>query len=126
MENLTFINEQMEALNIPYQFEEWTSENVPNTYFVGELMDEPTTTEDGAEASTLILTGFHRGSQYLTLETIKKQIKRHFNRVVGLSAKTENGSINVAYENSFYIPSGEADLKKIQINLKIKEWKGVI
>lgn len=126
MELLKFINEQMEALNIPYQFGEWASKTVPDTYFVGELMDEPTTTEDGAEVSAFLLTGFNRGGQYITLETVKKQIKQHFNKVVGLSAKTESGSINVAYENSFYIPSGEADIKKIQINLKIKEWKGAI
>lgn len=126
MDSLSFVNTQMEVLSIPYQFGEWTSETIPNTYFVGEIMDEPTTTEDGAEVSTLILTGFNRGGKYIDLETIKDVIKQHFNKVVGLSAKTESGSINVAYENSFYIPSGEADIKKIQINLKIKEWKGVI
>lgn len=126
MESLNFINKQMELLSIPYQFGEWSSDNVPDTYFVGEIMDEPTTTEDGAEASTIMLTGFNRGGQYLTLETIKKQIKRHFNNITGLYAKTESGSINVAYENSFYIPPGEADIKKIQINLKIKEWKGAV
>ena len=126
MDALKFINKNMEALNIPYQFGEWTSEEIPDTYFVGEIMDEPTTTEDGAEGSTLILTGFDRGGQYITLEAVKKKIKQHFNKIVGLSATTESGSINVAYENSFYIPSGEEGIKKIQINLKIKEWKGVI
>ena len=123
MDKLEFINEQMDNIAVPYEFgDEWTSE-VKYPYFTGEITEEPPTTEDGAEESTLILTGFNRGKR-IDLETVKETIKKHFNPVTGLCAQTDSGSIAVFFDGSFYIPTGEDDLKKIQINLKIKEWKG--
>ena len=122
MDKLSFINEQMDIIEVPYEFGEWTSK-VKYPYFTGEITEEPTTTEDGAEESTLILTGFNRG-KFIDLETIKETIKKHFNPVTGLCAQIDSGSIAVFFDGAFYIPSGEAQLQKIQINLKIKEWKG--
>ena len=124
MDKLKFINDQMDILSVPYEFGEWT-QAVKSPYFVGEITEEPSTTEDGLEESTMILTGFTRG-KFIELEREKNKIKQHFNHIHGLRADTDNGSIIVFFDGSFYIPTGEADLKKIQINLKIKEWKGVI
>lgn len=123
MDKLKFINEQMDILSVPYEFGEWT-QAVKYPYFVGEITEEPSTTEDGKEESDLILTGFTRG-KYLELEKIKDTIKTHFHPITGLCAATDSGSIAVFFDGSFYVPTGEADSKKIQINLKIKEWKGV-
>lgn len=122
MDKLNFINEQMDILEVPYEFGEWTSEII-YPYTVGEITEEPVTTEDGLEESILILTCFHRGKA-IVLETVKKKIKKHFDPKIGLCAKIDSGSIAVFFDGSFYIPTGEADLKKLQINLKIKEWKG--
>ena len=122
MDKLKFIKEQMDLLAVPYEFGEWTSE-VKYPYFVGEITEEPIVTEDGLEESTLILNGFTR-SKYLAMEELKDQIKKHFDPRNGLRAKTDSGSITVFFNGSFYVPTGEADLKRIQINLLIKEWKG--
>ena len=116
MDKLKFINEQMDMIAVPYEFMEWTAP-VVYPYGVGE------TTEDGAEQSTLLLTFFHRGKMIDLLE-IKEKIKKHFPPVYGLRGETEGGAIAVFYDGFLPIPSGEADLKKIQINLKINEWKG--
>lgn len=124
MNKLKFINEQMAAIGIPYEFEEWT-DAVVYPYFVGEITEEPTMNEDGMEESTMILTGFHRGKM-LDLIKIKEKLKSHFSPVYGLRAETDNGAIVVFFDGYFGVPSGEADLKKIQINLKIKEWKGAM
>ena len=117
----------MDILAIPYEFGEWTSE-AQYPYFVGEISEEPPTTEDGYESSTLLLTGFNRGTEgvYLGLEQMKAIIKNHFHPIYGLRTTTESGSIAVFYGGAFFIPTNEADLKKIQINLIIKEWKGEI
>ena len=114
----------MDLLGIPYEFGEWSSDSV-NLYFVGEITEDEPTTEDGAEESTLLLTGFSRGDKYIVLENEKNKIKKHF-PADGLRGQTDSGAIVVCFGGAFYIPSGEADLKKIQINLKIKEWKGVL
>lgn len=122
MDKLKFINEQMDILAVPYGFGEWTSD-VRYPYFVGEITEEPTITEDGLEESTLLLTGFNRGN-LIDLLTIKDSIKKHFPPIYGLRGSTDSGAIAVFFDGSFPVPTGEADLKKIQINLKIKEWKG--
>lgn len=122
MDKLKFISEQMTAIGVPYEFGEWSSA-VEYPYFVGEFTEEPTTTEDGLEETTLLLTGFHRGNR-IELEKKKAAIKKHFPPNVGLCAKTDSGSIAVFFDGSFPLPAGEAGLKKMQINLKIKEWKG--
>lgn len=124
MEKLQFINQQMAELSVPYEFGEWTTD-VIYPYCVGEVTEEPITTEDGAETSTFILNFFHRGS-YADLESIKARIKQHFQPIFGLRASHEGGAIAVFYESAFYVPTNEADLKRLQINLTIKEWKGAL
>lgn len=124
MDKLKFISEQMDSIAVPYEFGEWTSP-VVYPYGVGEITEDPITTEDGAEQSTLLLTFFHRGKMIDLLE-IKEKIKNHFPSIYGLRDETESGAIAVFYDDFSIIPSGEADLKKIQINLKINEWKGAV
>lgn len=121
MNKLGFINEQFDKLAIPFEFLEWTSD-VKYPYYVGEITEEPPMTEDGFEQSTLLVTGFHRGNA-ATLEANKEKIKKHFHPINGLHGQTDNGRIVVFFDGAFYIPTGEAGLKKIQINLLIKEWK---
>ena len=122
MDKFSFISEQLATIAIPYEFGEWNSDIV-YPYYTGEITEEPPTTEDGAEQSTLILNGFHRG-KYIDLERDKEKIKKLFNPICGLRGETDSGAIAVFFDGSFYVPTGEADLKRIQINLKIKEWKG--
>lgn len=122
MDKLKFINEQMQNIEVPYEFDMWTSD-VIYPYYVGEISESPIVTEDGYEESTLMLTGFNRG-KYIDLEIGKEKIKKHFDPIYGLRSTTDSGAIAVFYNGAFNVPSGEADLKKIQINLLIKEWKG--
>ena len=121
MEKLKFINEQLTALGINYEYGEWSTE-ITYPYFTGELTEEPTLAEDGCEESTLILNGFHRERQ-IALEEVKEIIKRHFHPNYGCRGKTANGRIVVLFDGSFYVPGEEAELKRIEIHLKIKEWK---
>lgn len=126
MSALKVINEQMEAIEIPYEFNEWTSETIPKLYFVGEeYREDEIETEDGSSSASMILTGFHRG-KYIALEEAKEKIKQRFHPVFGLRSPTDSGVIAVFFNDAFSIPSGEANLTKIQINLKFKEWKGVL
>lgn len=121
---LKFINEQMEALRIPYEFGGWTSA-VSYPYCVGEYSENEPVTEDGASEVPFILTFFHRGNR-ITLEEIKDKIKKHFHPVHGYRAQTDSGAIAAFYGGAFFIPTGEAELHKLQINLKIKTWEGVL
>lgn len=122
MDKLGFISDQMAVISVPYEFGEWT-DDVTYPYSVGEITEEPIMTEDGAEQSTLILSLFNRGN-YIALETEKAKIKRHFPAIDGLRASTDSGTIAVFFDGAFYVPTGESELKRMEIHLKILEWKG--
>lgn len=121
MDKLDFIKNQMNEIGIPYNFLEWTEE-VPNTYWVGEYSEIPTVTEDGNKKSSFILTGTTWDS-WLALEEDKQKIENHFSALGGLRGETESGVIVIFYSNAIPVPTGVADLKRIQVNLDIEEWK---
>ena len=124
MDKLKFINDEMTLIEVPYEFGQWSSE-ITYLYFVGEQTSpEEYTAEDGSEQSTILVTGFHRG-KLIDLIKIKDKIKGHFSPVHGLRSKTDSGSIAVFFNGFFVVPTGDPELKKIQINLTVKEWKGV-
>lgn len=118
---LKIISDSLQSLGINYEFGVWTSDAV-YPYFVGEYQETPPMNEDGMQETTFLLTGFSRGS-WLQLEEAKEKIEAHFNKVGGKAVIADNGSaVAVFYSSSLVIPTGDAELKKIQINLVVKEW----
>lgn len=118
-EALNFISNELDNLGINYEFGGWSSETIPDLYFVGEYNEVESTNkeEDGLQETSFILTG--TGKTWLGLEQAKSYIERHISKTAILS----NGNgIAVLYSNSFIVPTGDAELKRIQINLTIKEW----
>ena len=115
---------EMGNLDVPYEFMQWTSD-VNGAYFVGEYSETPTVTEDGYKESTLMLTGTTSGS-WLELEQIRAKIESHFPAEYGLRESTDTGSVAFYYANSIPVPTGDANLKRIQINIQVKEWKGAM
>ena len=120
-EALNIISEAMESLGINYAFMEWVGEPV-YPYFVGEYQEIEPMYEDGMQATSFILTGFSRDT-WEALEDAKEKIASLFNKVGGKTVIADSGSaVAVFYAQSFVVPTGDAELKKIQINLTIKEW----
>ena len=120
-EPLKLISDGMAALGLNYAFMMWEGEP-KYPYFTGEYQESLPMTEDGLQEADFILTGWHRGS-WLELETAKEKIENYFYRD-GRTAIASNGNaVVVSYSNSFVIPSGDAELKKIEIHLSVKEWK---
>ena len=126
IDTLKIISEAMNEMGLAYGFGRYTPPTglpVPDPYFVGEYQEMIPTTEDGMQESTFLLTGFGRGS-WLQLENARELIQFYFNRVSGRTVITDNGSaVAVFYTNSLIVPTNDAELKRIQINLNIKEWK---
>ena len=121
VEALQYLNSCFENLPIPYEFIQWTK-TLSYPYFVGEYTEVEPLDEGGEEQGTFILTGTTIGS-YLSLEMIKEQIKEYF-PTEGRTAILESGSgIAVSYSTAFPVPTGESELKRIQINLSVKEWR---
>lgn len=123
IEALKIISEAMDALRLNYALVEYpVGENPSYPYFVGEYQEIEPMNEDGMQESTFMLTGFSRGT-WLELEETKDKISSYFNKVGGRTVIADNGSaVAVFYSNSLVVPTGDAELKKIQINLDVKEW----
>ena len=121
MSVLGVIARELHSIGVPYEFMNWTS-TVVDTYFVGEYSETPTVTEDGYKESTLMVTGTTIGS-WMDLEQYREKIERHFPNIHGLRMATDTGAVVIFYANSFPVDTGEADLKRIQINLEVKEWR---
>jgi hypothetical protein len=121
---LKIISDAMNALGLNYGFGEYRieGEEVPEIYFVGEYQEAPVINEDGMQESTFLLTGFSRGS-WFALEIAKETIKNYFNKVGGHTVIAEDGTaVAIFYSSGFVVPTGDAELRKIQINLDVKEW----
>lgn len=120
---LGIVKDELKKIDVPYEFMRWTS-TVEERYWVGEFTETPTDTEDGYEEGTLMLTGTTRSS-WLALMQDREKIKDHFPTISGFRQTTDNGAVVIFYDNALPVPTGEADLKRIQINLQIKAWKGM-
>lgn len=120
---LKIISDGMDALGLEYGFGTYSGNPVQYPYFVGEYTEAGSLTEDGLQESTFMLNGFSRTS-WEALETAKEAIENYFDKVSGLTMIADNGNgICISYENALIVPTGDAELKRIQIDLRILEWK---
>ena len=123
VEGIGYINECLESIEIPYEFKEWTSSTIPDTYWVGDYIDVPIVNESGESESTFILTGTTK-NKYLELETMKEQIEVMF-PYYGRTDILENGNgIAITFTNAQPLPSVEVGVRRIQVNLNVKEYRG--
>ena len=121
---LQFIRDAMASGGIPYEFLEYTSPiSSLKSYWVGEYSESEHRNEDGGHETQFILTGTSRGS-WLDLENQKETIEQIFPANGGKTAILSNGTgIAVFYGNAFPIPTGDGFLKRLQVNLTVKEWR---
>lgn len=122
MEVLNALNAVLESLGINYEYDSMSESPPRYPYWVGEYSEIEPTTEDGEEEFSIILTGFCRGN-LLALEEEKEKIKECFKH--GLSKTTESGAfIFFSSAGSLNIPVDDPDLRKRQITINAKYWRG--
>ena len=119
---LKIISDAMDALGLNYDFGEYKGEVIPEMYFEGEYQEVAPMHETGEQETDFILVGFTRGL-WLDLEEAKEKIMNYFNKVSGKTVIAEDGSaVAVFYSNSFVVPTGDAEWKRIEIHLTVKDW----
>lgn len=122
---LKIISDAMKFLGLAYaymRYEVAEGEEAPETYFVGEYQEAEPTDESGLQETSFLLSGFSRGS-WLALEEAKEAISAYFNKVGGHTVIADNGSaVAVFYSDSLVVQTEDAELKRIQINLDVREW----
>lgn len=119
---LKAVGQGMTDAGLNYEFGEWTSDPV-YPYWTGEYQETEPLYEDGEQESLFILTGWTRG-KYIDLEKEKEKIKKQFPMIEGKTVIADDGSaVTIFYASAIGgIPTGDAELKKIQVNLTVKEW----
>ena len=116
------ISTAMNHLGLEYGFVRYLKRPVVYPYWVGEYQENTPVDESGHSTTSFLLTGFHRGS-WEDLETQKERIADYFNKVSGKTVMAEDGSaVAIFYANSLVVPTMDAELKRIQINLDVHEW----
>lgn len=119
IESLKFISDALTGAGINYEFWRWSSP-VVYPYFVGEYSEVEEINEDGMQESEFILNGFSRQT-WLDLETAKSKIEKLFSNTTSI---LPNGNgLAIFYAGSFVVPTDDEELMKIEIHLRIKEWK---
>ncbi len=119
---LQMIASDMEALNLQYALGEWKS-HPEGIYFVGEYQEVEPLNEDGEEESEFLLTGFARGD-VSGLEDAKDRIREYYDPVHGrVAVAKDKSSVAAVFYSRCLTFTGEAEVKKVQINLKVKEWR---
>lgn len=118
---LALIDSSMKTLGLNYALMQW-KDSPKYPYFTGEYQEEESMSEDGQLTSHFTLNGWTRATQ-LELEQAKRKIESYFDRLSGKTVIAEDGSVvTIFYANSLPIPTGIDELKRIQINLLVKEW----
>lgn len=119
---LKIIADGMTALGLNYGFGVYAGNHFRYPYFVGEYQETESLTEDGLQEATFLLNGFTRES-WEALEDARESIETYFDRVSGLTMIADNGNgVCISYAHTLIIPTGDAELKRMQINLRIQEW----
>ena len=120
---LRIISDSMESIGLNYAFMEWIGAP-EDFYWIGEYQESEPMFEDGMQESTFILTGFARGITALAdLESAKQKIKEHFHPIGGKKVIADDGSaVAIFYASGFHIRMDDGEVKKIQVNLDVKEW----
>ena len=120
MNAMKYVSDMMAGLALPYAYMRWTEDTIPDVYFTGEYTEIPATyrEENGRRDITVILRGFTR-KEWMALEEAKAKIERSCAKTVILPDGT---GLAVFYDSGMPVPTGDAQLKSIKINLTIQVW----
>lgn len=119
---LKTVSNAMTALGIEYGYVTYRKSPIVYPYFVGEYSESESFSESGLQEGSFTLTGYTRG-EWMTLEDARERIEKHFNKISGKIVMADDGSaVAIFYASSLVIPTGDPQLKRIQINLITREW----
>ena len=118
-ETLSYINTILKESGLHYSFVRWNGELV-FPYWIGEYSEVDSIYEDGMVESDFILTGTTEES-WFTLQQEKEKIEKLFRDRTTI---LESGiGLSISFERSLIVPTESDTLKRIQINLSVKEWR---
>ena len=120
MAAMKYVSDLMGRLSIPYGYMRYKGTLPVDRYFTGEYSEVPSPyrEENGRRDITFILRGFTSGD-WLLLEEDKEKIEKSCAKTAILPDGT---GLAVFYDSAMPVPTGDAQLKSIKINLTIQVW----
>lgn len=116
------LDERMSAV-VQYALGRWKgkSADANSCYWVGETteLESFTLDENGMQEISLILRGYTRGSLML-LEQDKEKIA---GKVPCTTVLPDGTGVVILYDHGMMVPTGDAELKSMKINMTIQEWR---
>lgn len=120
-QSLEYIKNRLKEAGLNYHLARYYYEGAPvYPYFVGTYKENDATTEDGLQETVFTINGWTRGF-WMDLERAKAKVKALF-PVTGDTAILDGSGLAVSYARSQQLPTGEEELKRIEITLSVKEW----
>lgn len=116
-----YVTGMMDGLALPHAPWRYSATPLPEKYFVSEYSEVPTSTaeENGMRPVTVILRGYTRGDM-LSLLVAAGKIEKSCAKTVILPDGT---GLAVFYDSAMAVPTGDAQIKSIKINLNIQVWR---
>ena len=119
-ESLAFIASTLFKAGIRYAYQRWNGKGA-DMYWIGSYVEQQYLPEDQSQTTLFILDGFSTSGSWSRLEAEKETVKALFSDVRELL--TSESGISVRVESVQTIPTGTADVKRIEIQLLVKEWR---
>ncbi len=116
---LTYLAQQFAGLGLMYQYMRWNGD-VRYPYWIGEFTEQPESDEGGKRLSTFMLTGTAKGTWNELLATVET-IKERFREI--RTILPSGMGVYIVYDNMLTIPNDNSELKRVQINLSITEFR---
>lgn len=118
---LQYIADLLQGMGVPYRFMRWEEKPPDEYYAVGEYIEAASMTreENGRQDATFILRLFTRRG-WMVLEQAKATIESGLPRTAILP---DGAGVAIFYDSGMIVPTGDMQLKSMQINMTIQEWK---
>lgn len=121
-EALNYISSFIRDIGMEYDFKQWNDSEVPETYWIGDYLEIDTSNEYGLEECTFMITGT-TNREFLELERVKEKIKNAVSNEGKTDILPSGSGIAMIYIGAQPLPSVEYGTHRIQIDLRIKEWR---
>ena len=122
---LAYIKDRLTSAGLNYHFGryDYGHGSPVYPYYVGEYNEDMAEAEDGGQLTTLTIHAWARGNNAaMALEQGKAKIRALFPPVGGDRAILDGSGVVVTYGRSQYIPTGDDELKRLEITITVQEW----
>lgn len=117
------VNREMAALGIPYQYWEYEDlgDGIPECYYVGEKIEDPSVQEDGCASGTFVLSGWSTAPGAVeALVGYQRKLKARYGSPVHV--KTDVGAAVLEYSSTAHVSSDVEGVHRLETNLNYHEW----